>query len=270
MEMDAAKKEIIHILDSFDRFCNEHEIKYTLGYGTLLGAMRHKGFIPWDDDVDVVLTTSEYLKFRECVKPHPYLDSNHRYLVKVPGDKDYGYSFIKIIDTRYRIKENNIADRYSIGLFIDVFRVDYWPVSGLHEFYQLKSARFLNKINEILIRGNIKAGTKWEVLDKLLRPVDLLFSVLGIRPEKVTARLESKGLKNRKNNYVGNIMSGSGRKSEKLPLHLFDEYTLMEFEGKKYPAIKAADAYLKLLYGDYMVLPDKSKQVGHEYTLEKV
>ncbi len=270
MKMEDAKKEIIHILDSFDQFCKEHEIRYTLGYGTLLGAVRHKGFIPWDDDVDVVLTTDEYLKFRECVKPQPYLDSDQRYLVKMPGERDYGYSFIKIIDTRYRIRENNIADRYSIGLFIDVFRVDYWPVSRLREFYQLKSARFLNKINEILIRGNIKEGTKWEVLDKLLRPVDLLFIVLGVRPEKVSRRLERKGLKNRKNDYVGNIMSGCGRKSEKLPLRLFDEYTLMEFEGKKYPAIQAADAYLRLLYGDYMVIPDKSKQTGHEYTLMEV
>lgn len=264
------KKEIYNILCVFDSFCKKHDIKYMLGYGTLLGAIRHKGFIPWDDDIDVVLTTDEYFKLREAAKRCPFLDEGERYRFLLPGDRNYCYSYIKVVDQKYRVKEKNIADAYNLGLYIDVFRVDYWPENRLSETFQLKRARFLNKLTQVLVRGNIEAGSRYEKLDKLLRPLDFILNVAGVKPEKICAVLEKKGRKNRKSPYMGNIMSGSGRRSERMQTVFFNEYTTVAFEEGFFPAPEKYEGYLKQLYGDYMKIPDKSKQIGHEYNIEIV
>ena len=260
------KSEVFNILKSFDVFCRENDIQYCLAYGTLLGAIRHKGFIPWDDDIDVILTTSAYYKLREIGKYNPYIDDRKRYRLRIPGDANYGYSFIKVEDTEYLLREKNVADRYSIGLFIDVFRVDYWPESKLIEMFQLKKARLMVKMNEVSIRGNIQGG-KFAVLDKLLKPVDLFYNLFGIKPEIICAALERQGKKNRRSRYIGNIMSGSGKRSERLDADILSEYIMVPFEDAMFPAPKKYGKYLRTIYGDYMKLPPKENQIGHEYDI---
>ena len=260
------KSEVLNILKAFDAFCREYEIPYCLGYGTLLGAIRHKGFIPWDDDIDVILTTSAYYRLREIGKRSPYIDAEKRYKLRIPGDENYCYSFMKVEDTDYLLREKNVSDAYAIGLFIDVFRVDYWPESRLAETFQLKKARLMVKMNEVCIRGNIHGG-KFAVLDKLLKPVDWLYKLFGLKTEVFCAALERQGRKNRKSRYIGNIMSGSGRRSERLDAEIFDEYIRVPFEDAMFPAPKKYDLFLKTIYGDYMKLPPKESQIGHEYDI---
>ena len=270
MNSDQVKTEVLKILVAFDNFCTKHDIKYIIGYGTMLGAIRHKGFIPWDDDIDVVLTTKEYYKFRKIARELRFLDDEKRYRVMIPGDDDFCYSFMKIVDTHTRVKEKNIDSRYNIGLFVDVFRVDYWPESKLVEFFALKKSRLILKINEILIRGNLEPNSKLASLDKVLKPVDLVLKLLGIRSKDLCLKLEKTGSKRRKSRYMGNMMSGYGRSSERLSAEIFDNYILAEFEGLRFPVPKNYDGYLKSIYGDYMKLPDVSKRIGHEYDVEKI
>ena len=262
MTEEMIKKSIFNILCCFDDYCRAHQIKYSLAYGTLLGAVRHQGFIPWDDDVDVLLSTAEYIKLRELAKNHPYLDDKKRYKFMVPGDLNYYYSFIKIVDTYYIVKERNIDSKYHIGLYIDVFRADYWPDNKMKEFIQLKFARFLLKLNEICIRGNI-VDKKYIIMDKMLIPVDILFRLIGIRCERISRLLEKQGLHNSKSNYMGNIMSGSGRAFERQNATVFSEYTQLMFEGRLFPCHKEYDSELTSIYGDYMVLPPPEKRVSH-------
>ena len=244
-------------------------MEYILGYGTMLGAVRHKGFIPWDDDIDVILTTKEYYKFRALALEMRYIDRNGRYRVMIPGDDNYCYSFIKIVDTYYTIRQKNINDKYNIGLFVDVFRVDYWPESRMAEFLQLKTARCLLKLNEVLIRGNIKPGSNYARIDRLLKPMDIILKLLRISPNRICLRLENMGKKNKKSIYMGNIMSGSGRRSERLLTEIFNGVIRTDFENQKYPILKEYDCYLKSIYGDYLKLPDISRQIGHEYDIVK-
>ena len=263
------KQEVLKILKVFDRYCKAHQIPYCLAYGTLLGAIRHKGFIPWDDDIDVIMTTDAYDRLTELGRQDPFLDADHRYRLRMPGDEKYCYSFAKVEDTRYILREKNVADAYAIGLFIDVFRVDYWPESKIKETFQLKKARLILKLNEVCIRGNIQGG-KFALLDKMLRPVDFIYKVLGLKTERLCVWLEKQGRHNKKSRYRGNIMSGSGRKSERLDASIFDAYVDVPFEDGVFPAPKKYDEFLKSIYGDYMKLPPKDKQIGHEYDIREV
>ena len=99
--VDYIKSEILNILKAFKSYCEEHDLGYMLVYGTLLGAVRHKGFIPWDDDIDVGMLSDDYVKLEQNAKKDPYIDKHKRYKLAVPGDKDYAYSFMKVIDTKY-------------------------------------------------------------------------------------------------------------------------------------------------------------------------
>ena len=263
---ESVKTEVLNILKSFDIFCRDNDIKYCLGYGTLLGAIRHKGFIPWDDDIDVILKTEEYDKLKALGEKDPYIDEQKRYRMLIPGDQNYCYSFIKIEDTNYKLREKNVSDDYAIGLFIDVFRMDNWPETGIKETIQLKKARLLLKMNEICIRGNLEEE-KYKTLDKLLKPVDLVYKLFGLRTEKFCRILENQGRHNKKSVFIGNIMSGSGRKSERLEASILDNYIDVQFEDGVFPAPERYDDYLRTIYGDYMVLPKEEDQVGHEYDI---
>ncbi len=266
---DFLKGNVYRVLCVFDEYCARHHVSYTLAYGTLLGAVRHQGFIPWDDDIDVIVTTEEYYKLRNLARIDPYLDEEKRYRFLLPGDKDYCYSFIKVIDTRYRIKERNIDRKYAIGLYIDVFRVDNWPDDPVSEWIQLKGSHALLRMNEVCIRGDLK-DEKLKRIDKLLGPVDFAFRVLGLRPENICLAMEKIGRHNRPGKYMGNVMSGSGSKKEKLESGVFDGLTYLKFEDRLFPCPEKYDSMLKRIYGDYMKLPDPAHRVSnHEYTIEE-
>ena len=268
MESDQTiKKEILNILKVFDEYCRNHDIKYILAFGTLLGAVRHKGFIPWDDDIDVVLLPEEYQKLTACTKDDPFLDGDKkRYRLFLPGNENYCYSFGKVIDTKYVVREKNISDRYNIGLFIDIFRADYWPENSFTEFCQLKKGQFLRRINEICLRGNIE-GTKYLILDKLLKPVDLIFRCIGITSEKICVKMDQIAVNNKPCNYAGVISEGTGSRDEKKDIVFYTETAPIQFEDCMFPAPADYDRYLTSQYGDYMKMPAPEDRVGHDYNI---
>lgn len=267
---DFIKSEILNILKVFSAFCKERGLGYMLVYGTLLGAVRHKGFIPWDDDIDVGMVSDDYVRLESIAREEPFLDGQKRYKLSVPGDKNYPYSFMKVIDTKYVVREKNVADQYNIGLYIDVFRIDNWPSNTLKEWYQLKKAHILLKINEICIRGNIEAGSKYSVLDKLLKPVDFLFRILGIRSESICEKIDRIAEKNNPNGFMGIINEATGNKKEKQPSLIYNRISFVSFEGDDYPVPADYSSYLEHIYGDYLKLPDPSDRVGHEYNIINV
>lgn len=264
---DFIKSEILNILKVFSAYCKEHGLGYMLVYGTLLGAVRHKGFIPWDDDIDVGMVSDDYVRLESIAMEDPFLDDQKRYRLAVPGDMDYPYSFMKVIDTKYVLREKNVSDQYNIGLYIDVFRIDNWPENAIKEWYQLKKAHFLLKINEICVRGNISADSKYYTLDKLLKPVDVLFRVIGIRSDKICKLIDRIAEKNAPSGFMGIINEATGNKKEKQQDSIYDNISYLPFEGDEYPVPAEYDAYLKHIYGDYMKLPDPSQRVGHEFNI---
>ena len=268
--VDYIKSEILNILKAFKSYCEEHDLGYMLVYGTLLGAVRHKGFIPWDDDIDVGMLSDDYVKLEQNAKRDPYIDKHKRYKLAVPGDKNYAYSFMKVIDTKYVIREKNVSDTYSIGLYIDIFRIDNWPSNRVKEIYQLKKAHLLLRINEICIRGNIEPGSKYSTLDKLLRPVDYLFRIACIRSEKICKAIDSIAERNPRSGFMGIMNEATGNKKEKQRESIYRDLAFLEFEGEMFPVPSDYDSYLKHVYGDYMKLPEPENRIGHEYDIIKV
>lgn len=269
MEPQEIKNEILNILKVFDGYCSNHSLKYVLSYGTLLGAIRHKGFIPWDDDIDVSMTVDEYSKLRTIAAVSPFLDSEKRFRFYFPGDENYCYSFAKVVDTRYLLREKNVSDKYNIGLYIDIFRMDNWPSNKLTEFFQLKKGIILRRINEVCLRGNLEEK-KYQVMDKLLKPVDLVFRLLGITSETVCVAMDNIGIRNKPCGYLGLLSEGTGNSAEKLPTNYYEDTIPMPFEDGVFPVPLEYDKVLTSLYGDYMTPPPESARTGHEYDIVSV
>ena len=269
MEPHEIKNEILNILKVFDGYCSRHGLKYVLSYGTLLGAIRHKGFIPWDDDIDVSMTVDEYDNLRKTAATSPFLDDEKRFRFYFPGDENYCYSFAKVVDTKYLLREKNVSDRYNIGLYIDIFRMDNWPGSTLTEFFQLKKGIILRRINEVCLRGNLKEK-KYQVMDKLLKPVDLIFRLLGIKSEKVCVAMDNIGRNNKPCGYLGLLSEGTGNSAEKLPKNYYEDTIQVPFEDGIFPVPAEYDKVLTSLYGDYMTPPPETARTGHEYDIVSV
>ena len=118
LHLEEIHQALIGLLDEFDRICREYNLNYSLSYGTLLGAVRHKGFIPWDDDADVNMPRPDYEKFLELAKNGAL--GEHFCISKDRGKGTY-YSFTKLMDKRYPIHcPNHIEVKY---LFLDIFQI---------------------------------------------------------------------------------------------------------------------------------------------------
>ena len=133
------------ILKQFKKYCKKRSINFFLVGGTLLGAVRHKGFIPWDDDIDVAMLRDSYNKLIQFAKENPYIDSKKRYKILIPLQKKHIYPYIKIIDTNTIAYEKYIKEEYANGLWLDVFPYDYGAdtyeeivkLNKKHKFYKL-------------------------------------------------------------------------------------------------------------------------------------
>ncbi|MEG0324278.1 MAG: LicD family protein, partial [Raoultibacter sp.] len=121
ISIDEMKQIELEIMDEFDRICREHGFSYCLGYGSCLGAIRHKGFIPWDDDMDVVMPRADYERF---IKEFNVLNNVDRYKLATYRDESGIYPFVKMVDTKTKVYENFAAKQYSTGVWIDIFPLD--------------------------------------------------------------------------------------------------------------------------------------------------
>lgn len=123
------KETLLKILLKFDTFCKQHDIKYSLGCGTALGAVRHGGFIPWDDDIDVIMLRPEYDKFEKLWKEHIRSNSEHFKLWAEMDEENYFMAFCaKFFDTDTILYEH-FGTRKTIeyGVYIDIFVLDHIP-----------------------------------------------------------------------------------------------------------------------------------------------
>lgn len=270
MEMDSRKlkeevKEIqkieLEILVDIDRFCREHQIRYFLGEGTLLGAIRHNGFIPWDDDVDIIMMREDYNRFLklapEMLKP--------RYEVQhFTTIENYWSPFIKIRslaeNQKYRQMHIEHLTEHN-GALIDIFPLDYVMEPGSFRL-RLQTFRIRFFRTMLFTKLGLYPVNSWK--RKVINFTGKVFSVQKIH--RILDR-EFNRYNNKKRPYIGNLASYHELEKLVVPARVYGESIDHEFEGYHFPVPKEYDLLLKTIYNDYMTLPPKEMQyIKHHFS----
>ncbi len=260
MSFEEEKKIEFEILSYVAKFCEENQLRYFLAYGTLLGAVRHKGFIPWDDDIDLYMPREDYNKFIALFNEKR---DTQTYEAVAPNDKKAKHSFLKIIDTR-TVKDERVFNykNGTLGVDIDIFPLDGTPTD---EQTFRKWHRKLEKIylailkRQLHLRGSFVSRLK-EIYHKLKLGRYLFYS---------KKRLLAKAAKlhglypYEKSEYVTAMEDCWNRPRDRARRACYDEYVLLDFETGKFRAPKGYEEVLTNSYGDYMQLPPESERVTH-------
>ena len=241
----------LSILKYIDSVCKENGLKYFLAYGTLLGAVRHKGFIPWDDDIDIYMMRDDYDKFIKLLTDN---EESHFRLLSMYNDSEYFYEFAKVVDSRTQIDTKNIKKIEHEGVWIDIFPLDDAPK------YLRMAKWFLNCLVACRILSvNLRFPSN--KYSRLLYPLWAVSKLIG--PKfflKLSDRIAKCG---KSNEYVG-YMCSMGISKYYFNKQWCSETIMVDFEGKQYPAFKQYDEYLNYQYGNYMQLPPEDKRISHQ------
>lgn len=240
------------ILDVIDRVCRENGLRYSLAYGTLLGAVRHGGFIPWDDDIDVMMPREDYEKLIEIwpsVAPEGYLLETERMY------NDYVNTFLKIRKNHTTFlqfeSEKNVS--HHKGIFVDIFPADRRAPGKVSRKLQF----LFFAVNLLFNRGYVQEDGKTAEIQKV---------ILSVVPQRYHRTVSNwAGVKSRVwNDYLSCelIFPCTIQDCKRFyPADLFDHLECVPFNGKDYWACSKRDVFLSIRYGNYMQLPPEEERV---------
>lgn len=257
-ELTPLQDKLLDMLKWFDNFCRENKLQYFMVGGTLLGAVRHKGFIPWDDDIDVAMPRYDYNKLAFIMNNQIY----GHYILETPKSeaKDFCYPYYKLYDVNTTLVEN-YARPLVRGIFLDIFPLDgvgdnekdglkwYKKIQQNYNFYLTRVAAvrkersfykncavvFSQKIPDFIV-NNVEFRKS---LDNMCQKYDYVESTWG-----------------------GNLLGNWGKK-EIVPLKIFGKPTEYLFENIMLYGPEKYDEYLTHIYGDWRKLPPEEKRVSH-------
>lgn len=249
------------VLLKFKEICEENNLRYFLAYGTLIGAIRHNGFIPWDDDIDVWMPRPDYEKFVQyCIDNEKSLETFA--LKHYKTCKEYIYPIARLIDTRYKIDYTNAKD-YGLGLFIDIYPLDGVNPDDIRQKKKLKYA--VRKINMLGNNRYIPSKKIWKNIFKF--PYYVL-----LRCANVNKTIESADCVAQKYSYANSERVGCAvwEPDEKFNIANFSSTVDVVFNNAVFKIPVGYDELLRQLYGDYMQLPPESERIAHHcYTAYK-
>lgn len=255
LSLDEIKAIELDILVNFDEYCKKQGLYYTLAGGTLLGAVRHKGFIPWDDDIDVMMPRSDYNKLIEKEKKQKI---NQYISLLAPGDQDYYYPFVKIYNckTIAKMEDNNSKH----GIWIDIFPLDNLPEDNKSLKKLFSHTRFWRAV---VISMTTELGAEKNTKKKVAKFFLKLFANIYGKSNVVRKANEiSQQYNSSITPFIGGALWGYGP-GERLRKDLYLSPCIVEFEKFDFIAPKCWDEYLKGLYGNYMELPPIEKRQTH-------
>jgi len=251
------------ILFEFADICKEQGFTYYLAMGTLLGAARHKGFIPWDDDIDVMMPRKDYDAF------HFYFTEN---ALKYPRLKlftnrrsDYPYMITRLSNTDYSCIFDN-EDDYGLGLFIDIYPLDGVGNSDKEATKRNKMSSIYSSMCWLSTRKKCKVERTTSKLKLAIKyPAFIVSKLLG--KQFFFTRLEnmSEELKYDETKYIGCLVWGTASLKKYFPKEWFGIGKELIFEGRKLMVPNEYDKILKRIYGDYMILPPENQRKSHHF-----
>ncbi|MBR5581627.1 MAG: LicD family protein [Treponema sp.] len=260
-ELRKAQLLMLKILKEVHRVCEENNIKYFLSDGTLIGAIRHNGFIPWDDDLDIGMLREEYEKF--C-KIAPEKLGDEFVLQTTETDPGYAWQFGKVMlkNTVWLESAAKNTNRNNFGIYIDIFPYDKIPKNKILQWVILYRYRFVDGLIRIKLNYNSFKKTRGFVR-KLFYLYKLFF--IKIYSLKNLIRIREKICKQylRSEKRIIVTKYGGSFKKNQNTLESYSISELRVFEDMKFYIPKAYDSILKNLYGDYMVLPPEEKRTNH-------
>ncbi len=257
---DVAKK----ILDVIVRVCNKYNLRYYLMYGTLIGAIRHKNFIPWDDDLDIMMPRDDYNKLVSLYKENTNLLEGLE-LFDPTLNKDYPYMIGRVSNPAYKIIMDN-EKPYGMGLFVDIYPFDGLG-NDLNIAYKLGlKGDHLSSLCYQATRKKCKIEVTTSLFRKIIKyPVFKMSKLMGENyfKSKILNLEKNNQFKYDNSKYVGCLVWLSGGKKDIFQRQWFGEGKFQQFGNKKYKVPVEYDKVLRHIYGDYMKLPPKKDRVGH-------
>lgn len=248
----------IEILQEIVRICEKYELHYFLFYGTLIGAVRHKGFIPWDDDLDIVMPRNDYEKF---MKIAPTELQSAFYLQNNDVEEDYWLAFAKVRKNDTLFEEPslvNMPDTVHKGIFVDIFPFDY-----VH-----KNKGFILHLRFILAKAitetmHYKAGIYNSKESLNYYSLDMLLKKFSYRTLAKWHKRVSAVSMNEKAPYLADFNTSCHYLDGIYPVEYFYPEIQGEFNGHKFMIPKSYDTLLRKVYGNYMELPKEEDRVNH-------
>ena len=249
------KKIEADMLKAFVAICEENQLQYYLVGGTLLGAVRHQGFIPWDDDIDVGMPRADYDKFLQIA---PKFLPSYYFLQTFESDPGYPLAFAKLRDSRTTFIETSMKDlRINHGVFLDVFPLDYYPEKKMQE----KKFKLIHKLCSQRIWASFDKGSQKTILQKIIRVISFCLYPTSSAALKRRERLFCEV---KKSAFLKNH-SGAWGQREIMPIKWFGAGEPVVFEGLTVNAPECYAEYLTRMYGNYMQFPPPEKRVAHHY-----
>lgn len=260
---------ILEMVKDIDKLCKKHNISYYLAYGSVLGAVRHKGFIPWDDDFDIMLKYEDYNKFMDVCQKE--LDQNKYFVQTLETDPNYYLSFGKIRNIQTTlIEESNKDENMVNGVYIDVFPLVGYPKSKLKQT--------ILKIN----RAFALSANRNVINNKMLKIIfDIIVRIFG--KNNIVSFCSKQCVKYKCDDCeeIISVFDGDGVQIGLTSNKILGKPKMVKFEEMKLPIPEDYDSYLKNLYNDYMQLPSKEHidfkthkpyylNLKRHYTIEEV
>ena len=252
-DIKTLQARLVPMLECIDKVCREHHLRYYLWAGTMLGAVRHKGFIPWDDDMDICMPRPDYdLLLAHC---HEWMPAPFE-VVGPHNRSDYPYPFAKVEDSSTTVLERPDFN-FPEGIYVDIIPIDDIPSDKAVATKHLKKYKFWRHLLFFRGRDPFKHGkgprSWWPLL------IHKMYSLQQLQDKVQRLMTQYKFDDCEQVIDYDSVFRGIVAKK------ILGEPKEYEFEGKKFLGVSDAHQYLTEMYGDYMTPPPKEKQIQHNF-----
>ena len=266
---EKVQKLTVDLLNVFIKICEENNLTYYFIAGALIGVVRHKGFIPWDDDIDVAMPRKDFDKFISIVEN---MDSDEYGLCNRHTNKDWHFALSQFIDLKSEIEIDLAKEKRRSYIWIDIFPLDGLPSNKIKRFLRIKHILFLRYMIQMAhIETQVDSHRKRPIYERFIIKFCTIFRIGKlINSDKLLDKLEKLLRKTDYDSaeYIGEML-GRYREKEVYPKKYFGNPVKGEFENILVDIPEDTHSVLETVYGDYMCLPPEEERVAHNVKIIK-